>query len=174
LIIWITGLSGSGKTTLGTALYQQLKRNNPATVLLDGDQVRAIFAHDKHPDAYSLPGRRASAERMHALCALLDQQGIDVVCCFISMFPDIIEKNKAFFSYFFEIHMNVPLNILSQRDVKGLYQAALHGKTCDVVGVDLPYPKPLYPDMIINNSFTESEVELHVTNIISKLKGIES
>ena len=71
MIVWLVGLSGAGKTTIARALHRQWQAVSPATVLIDGDEVREIFQHDRGPDAYTMEGRRINAERIAAMSAWL-------------------------------------------------------------------------------------------------------
>lgn len=166
MVIWLVGLSGSGKTTIGKRLYLALKREKNSTIFVDGDSVRAIFKDDSAVSDYSLPARRRSAERLQALCRMLDQEGMDVVCCAISMFQDINDENRSLYSNYREIFIDVPLNILTKRDNKGLYQAALAGTQSYVVGIDIPYAKPRCADLTIENRFRETDLDDYVENII--------
>lgn len=152
MVIWLIGMSGSGKTTLGREIARQLRALAPNTVLLDGDELREVFAHDRGDAPYSVEGRRINAERLTALCAMLDRQGIHVVCCVLSIFPDMREENRRRFSAYFEVFMDAPLAVLQARDVKGLYAAAGRGEVRNVVGVDIPFPRPTTADMVIDSS----------------------
>lgn len=166
MVIWLIGLSGTGKTTIGHALYQQLKLKKEATILVDGDGIRAIFKHESQHD-YSLAGRRISAERLQEICLWLDRQGMDVVCCNLGIFDDINIKNRAIFSDYKEIFIDVPIEKLIDRDNKGLYQSALSGEQANVVGVDIKYTPPCSPDLIIKNSQKSEDVGRYVDKIIS-------
>ena len=152
MVIWLVGLSAAGKTTIGRRLYDIRKRRNAATVLVDGDEIRRIFKHDHHPDAYSVEGRRANAERIVELCAWLDGQGIDVVCCVLCIFPEVLSENRQRFSDYFEVFVDVPLEIAERRDAKGVYGPARRGESANVVGLDIPFPRPEGADMVIDNS----------------------
>lgn len=165
MVIWLVGLSGAGKTTLGKALYASLKQERPHTVFVDGDEVRALFRHDQRPDAYTLAGRRINAERIQALCGWLDNQGIDVVCCILSMFQDISDENRQRFSDYREVFVDVPLDTLIERDDKGLYQSALRGEREHVVGVDIQYRPPVAPDLIVHNSQRLQDLPGYVAQI---------
>jgi len=50
LIVWVIGLSGAGKSAIGAALHREMKKDNSATVLIDGDEQtsldREIFLSD--------------------------------------------------------------------------------------------------------------------------------
>lgn len=151
MVIWIIGLSGAGKTTIGRALYDLWKPMAPNTVLLDGDEVRAIFGQDRSPADYTVDGRRKNAERLYEICSWLDREGINVVCCLLSIFPDIQARSRERLSRYFEVFVDAPLEELVHRDTKGLYGPALVGRTGNVVGVDIPFPPPPGADMVIAN-----------------------
>lgn len=165
MVIWLVGMSGAGKTTIGRALYASLKKDRPQTVLIDGDEIRALFRHDQQADAYSIAGRRVNAERIQALCAWLDSQQIDIVCCILSVFPGIGDENRKKFSSYKEIFVDVPLDTLVKRDNKGLYQSALRGEQKNVVGIDIEYQTPLAPDLVIRNTHNPDDLPTYVAAI---------
>lgn len=152
MVIWLVGLSGSGKTTLGREMARQWRAHAPNVVLLDGDEVREMFAHDQGDDPYTLEGRRRNAGRMVALCEMLDRQGIHVVCCILSVFDDMRRENGARFGRYFEIFMDAGIDAVTARDVKGLYAKARRGEARNVVGVDLPFERPTSSDLVIDSS----------------------
>lgn len=166
MVVWLIGLSGSGKSTIGLALYQQLVLVKEATVLVDGDGIRAIFKHESQQD-YSLAGRRVSAERLQEICLWLDKQGIDVICCNLGVFDDINVKNREVFSEYKEVFIDVPIETLINRDNKGLYKSALKGEQMNVVGIDIKYTPPCSPDLTIKNSHKPEDVNSYVERIIS-------
>lgn len=170
MVIWLVGLSGAGKTTIGQALYKNMKSKHRHTVLIDGDEIREMFRHDQHADAYSLIGRRINAERIQAMCAWLECQDIDVVCCILSVFDEISQQNRTKFKQYFEVFVDTPLPLLIERDGKGLYQAALNGKTKNVVGIDLDYTAPRSSNLQIQNTMQEQHIDGYVQSI---LEGIE-
>jgi adenylyl-sulfate kinase len=148
MVIWLIGLAGAGKTSIGKALYQRLKADNPSTVFLDGDQVREIMGNDL---GHTLEDRRRNGWRICRLCSYLEQQGIDVICATLSQFHEQQAWNRRNFARYFEVFVDVPLDVLIRRDQKGLYSGALAGTIRDVVGVDMPFPPPLAPDLILQN-----------------------
>ncbi len=172
MVVWLVGLSGSGKSSIGDKLYKRIKLEAPNTVLVDGDEVRAVFAHDKDNEAYSIQGRRKNAERIVSLCQWLDSQSINVVCCVLSIFPDITDKNKSIFDKYCEVFVDVPLATLIERDNKGLYQPAIRGETKNVVGIDIPYVSPNTPDLVINNSYDAEDIPKYVDTIIQTMKNM--
>ena len=152
MIIWITGLSGSGKSTIGSLVYEQWKAGTPNTVLVDGDDVRRLFGLDGEAALYTADARRDVADRIVQLCAWLDAQDINVVCCTISLFPEIHERNRELYSRYFEVYIDLPMDTLYRRDNKNLYQRALAGEERNVVGIDIPFAPPVSPDWVIDNS----------------------
>lgn len=151
MVIWITGLSGAGKTSVGKALCALWRRNEPATVLVDGDDVRRVLGRNEAADAFTQAGRREVAERIAAICDWLDAQDINVVCCTISAFPDLLTCNRKKFSRYFEVFLEVPLEVVEQRAPSDLYGRARRGEVINVVGVDLPFAPPPGPDLVIDN-----------------------
>ena len=151
MIVWVIGLSGVGKTAIGTALYREMKHDNPATVLIDGDEVRRIFGNDREAKDYSIEGRKKNAERIRELCAWLDREGIDVVCCILSIFAEHQEDNRKLFSDYFEVFVSAPFETLVERNPKNLYRLAMEGKERHVVGIDIEFVPPVNPDTVIEN-----------------------
>ncbi len=171
MVIWIVGLSGAGKTTIGKAVYEKWRQQAPNTVLLDGDQLRQVFAHDNRKTNYSIEGRRVNAQRAIGLCQLLDSQSINVVCCLLSIFEDHRQDNRNKLSRYFEVFVDVPMAELIARDDKGLYQAAVAGETKNVVGVDIPFDRPQSPDLVIENSHQQADIERYAEQIL-KAAGV--
>jgi cytidine diphosphoramidate kinase len=169
LITWVIGLSGAGKSAIGSALHMELKKENPATVLIDGDQIRRIFGNDRQPADYSLEGRRLNAQRIRELCLWLDREGIDVVCCILSIFPDHQAENRSLFSEYFEVFVRAPFDDLVERNPKNLYRLALEGREKNVVGVDIEFTPPPNPDIVIENSEPFIEPANIAKDIISSM-----
>ena len=157
MVIWLIGLSGAGKTTIGRHLYEMWKADEPNTVFVDGDEIRALFKDDVRPGAYTVEGRRANAERITELCAWLDRQDINVVCCILPLFPDMREKYHELYSSYFEVYVRAPMDVLVRRDSKGLYSDARAGKIKNVVGVDIEFVPPTSPDMVVDNAGEDAE-----------------
>lgn len=151
MVIWLIGLAGSGKTTIGREVCRQWKMNAPNTVLVDGDEIRRIFKHDHAPRCYTVEGRRQNAERIAEICAWLDRQDVNVVCCILSIFHDVQRRNTETYSGYFEVFIDAPLETVIERDTKNLYGPALRGEASNVVGVDIEFEPPANPNMVIDN-----------------------
>lgn len=147
-VYWLTGLSGAGKTTIAHGLFERLRADKDNVVLLDGDTLRLVFGNDL---AHDEEARRRSAMRNARLCHMLSGQGIDVVCATISMWEDCRAWNRANIPHYLEIYLRVPLELLRERDPKGIYARVARGELENVVGVDLAAEEPVTPDLVIDN-----------------------
>lgn len=170
MVIWIIGLSGAGKTTLGRELVRQWRELQPQTVLVDGDEVREIFGNVASGSQYSIEARRKNAERITALCNFLDKQGINVVCCILSIFQEMRDENRKRFSNYYEIFMDASIEALTHRDPKGYYAAAQKGELKDLVGVDIPFERPKGSDLCIDTSSSSCDIEALAKEVLSKAK----
>jgi adenylylsulfate kinase len=152
MVIWIVGLAGSGKTVIGRELCKLLKNSYSNTVFVDGDDIRSIFKHDRSEGDYSLESRKKNAERICEICAWLDKQGVNVVCSVLSIFEESRRWNRRTYSEYFEVFINVSMEVLKARDQKGLYSGAAAGNIKNVVGFDIQFEVPESPDMVIDNN----------------------
>lgn len=167
MVIWLIGLAGAGKTTIGRALYEQIKSLDSATVFLDGDQVREIMGRDL---GHSLEQRRQNGLRVTRLCAYLDRQGINVVCAILSLFEEQQRWNRENYSDYFEVFIDVPMEVLAARDQKGLYSGAKAGRISDVAGFDIPFMPPANPDMIVRNDREVGQINTVVAAILDRVR----
>jgi adenylylsulfate kinase len=148
MVVWIIGLSGAGKTTLANEIIAHVRRVQRNVVLIDGDMVREAFGHDL---GHTLEDRRTNAQRICQLGKLLDDQGIDVVCAILSLFPESQLWNREHLKHYYEVFIDAPIKDLVQRDSKGVYGKFNSGQIRDVAGMDIEFPHPANPDLIIRN-----------------------
>lgn len=168
MVVWIIGLSGAGKTTLAEKVVETVRARGRHVVLLDGDQVRALFGNDLGHD---LDGRRRNAERICRLCAFLDAQGIDVVCAILSIFPESRQWCRTHLRQYYEVFVDTPIEVLRQRDSKGLYARHARGEVRDVAGLDLEFPRPLSPDLLIVNNGSLDALLAHASALADRICG---
>lgn len=166
MVIWLIGLSGSGKTTIGRALYDRLKPQHQNLVFVDGDEFRAIMGNDL---GFSYEDRMKNAERFSKFCHFLDRQGIHLVCAVLSNFPQWQKWNRDTFGQYFEVHVDVSIDVLARRDFKGLYKEALAGRKTNVVGVDIPFTAPPLADLVIDNNIDLDDAFAHTETILNAL-----
>ena len=58
--------------------------------------------------------------------------------------------NRRNFKSYFEIYLDVSLDLVVKRDVKGIYKKFKEGKEKNIVGIDIPWNPPLNFDLKIN------------------------
>jgi adenylylsulfate kinase len=166
MVTWIIGLSGSGKTTLAEQVLLDIKKRGSHAVIVDGDVVRKLWGNDLGHDIES---RRENAQRICRLCKFLDQQGLDVVCAILSIFPDSREWCRQNLSSYYEVFIDVPLSHVMERDVKGIYTKYKNGEIKDVAGLDLEFPTPVSPDLVISNSGTRDMLLNYSSHIVEAI-----
>lgn len=165
-VIWFTGLSGSGKTTVANALEQELHKLSFRTYLLDGDNVRHGLSNDL---GFSDGDRTENIRRIGEVSKLFIDAGVMVLATFISPFltDRKFVRNIVNETEFIEIHIECPLELCEQRDVKGLYKKARAGEIKQFTGIDSPYEKPHNPEIVIDTS--KLTIDESVAEIISYL-----
>jgi len=67
--------------------------------------------------------------------------------------------------------MNCPVEVLIQRDVKGLYKKALAGEISQFSGISDPYEPPISPEVTIDSS--SDSPESSVTKILRRLAELD-
>jgi len=148
-VVWITGLAGSGKTTLGKRLSGELRTQGANVVHVDGDSVRALMGSDL---GYGTRDRIDNAYRIARLCKFLQAEGVLVVCSTMSLYPEIWQFNRNNLEPYLQVYLDVPMNVLTERDQKGLYSGVSLGQASDVGGLDLPVSLPIDSDLVLENS----------------------
>jgi len=164
MVVWIIGLSGTGKSTLAGHFVNRLRSSGKQVVLLDGDVIRTLFGNDVD---HSIEGRRKNAERLSKLSKFLSDQGVHVVAAVLSIFPEWRKWNRENIENYAEVYMKATIDTLLKRDIKNLYARALNGEISNVVGVDLPFPEPENPELVIDNDQDLVEFDSLVEKLIS-------
>lgn len=112
--------------------------------MLDGDELREVMGETT---AHSREERLQLAMRYAHLCHLIAIQGVDVAIATISLFKEVHEWNRNNMPGYFEIFLDVPMDELTRRDPKQIYERAAKGELKDVAGVDFAVDVPQSPDM---------------------------
>jgi len=168
--LWFTGLSGSGKTTLARALEPELRRRGLKVERLDGDIVRQSLTRDL---GFSKEDRDKNIERVTFVARLLTRNGVAVLCSFISPYIERRAKTRKEIGAFVECYVECPLDVLIERDVKGLYKKALAGEIENFSGVSDPYEPPPAPEIVVNSA-TQTVEEIEELGYIPPAPASES
>ncbi len=145
-ILWFTGLSGSGKSTIANALEQKLHAMGRHTAILDGDNVRHGLNQDL---GFTDADRVENIRRVSEVGKLMVEAGLIVLVSFISPFRSERKMARQMMGdgEFVEIHVDTPLEVAEERDVKGLYAKARSGEIKNFTGIDSPYEAPQDPEI---------------------------
>ena len=152
--IWFTGLSGSGKSTVADILEKRLRDGGAKIEVLDGDVVRTNLSKGL---GFSKEDRDTNIKRIGFVCAMLSRNGVIAIAAAISPYRDIRDGVRAQIENFVEVYAECPLEVLIERDVKGLYKKALSGEIPQFTGVSDPYEPPLNPEVVIDSSKEKPE-----------------
>jgi adenylylsulfate kinase len=160
--IWFTGLPSAGKTTLAGALAKRLADEGYARVeLLDGDVARE---HLTKGLGFSREDRAENVRRIGWVASLLARNGVIVLASVISPYRDVRDEVRALHDgRFVEVYVSTPVDVCSERDVKGLYARARAGEITGMTGVDDPYEAPINPEIVVpahDQSIQESVEQL--------------
>jgi adenylylsulfate kinase-like enzyme len=169
MVVWIIGLSGAGKTSLAKEVVIKAKIEKNNTVLVDGDVIREIFGNDL---SYSMEDRLKNAERICQLCKFLDDQGINVVCAILSIFPETREWNRENINKYYEVFIDTPMTNLVSRDSKGIYEKYNRGEISEVAGMDINFPEPVNPDLVIHNYKSFDDLLSYAKPIVEIIIGV--
>jgi len=147
--LWFTGLSGSGKTTIAGRITERLRALGVGVELLDGDVVRS---HLSEGLGFGKQDRDTNVRRIGWVCEMLSRHGIAAVVAAISPYREVRGELKARLPDFVEVFVSCPIDVLAERDVKGLYKRALAGEIKNFTGITDPYEEPLNPDVTVDSS----------------------
>ncbi len=166
--LWFTGLSGAGKTTLAQRLYEELKVKRGLKVeLLDGDVVRTNLSKGL---GFSKEDRDTNIRRIGFVCNLLTRNDVIAIAAAISPYEAVREEVRQLIGpdKFVLVYVKAPLEVVIERDVKGLYKKALAGEIPNFTGISDPYEEPRNPDVVV---YTDREtVEESVEKILAHLR----
>jgi adenylyl-sulfate kinase len=169
--LWFTGMSGAGKSTLSQPVAARLKQLGHRVEVLDGDVVRTNLSAGL---GFSKEDRDINVRRIGFVANLLARNGVVAVTAAISPYRAIRDEVRALVtgdgSGFVEVHVTAPVEVLAQRDVKGLYKKARAGEIGSFTGVSDPYEAPLHPEVVVDSS-TET-VEAGVEKVLAKLREL--
>ena len=143
-VLWMTGLSGAGKTTIALELLEQLANRNLRLERLDGDVVRESLTRDL---GFSKEDRTKNIERITFVAKLLSRNGVGCICSFISPYQSIRDDVRSNTTNFLEVFVDAPLDVVIDRDVKGMYKKALAGEIKNFTGISDPFEAPENPDI---------------------------
>jgi len=168
-VLWLTGLSGAGKTTLAGRLAPELRARGLRVEVLDGDEVRTNLSKGL---GFSKEDRDTNIRRIGYVARLLARNGVAALTAAISPYAEVREEVRraveADGAEFVEVYVECPLDVLAERDVKGLYKKALAGEIKGFTGVSDPYEEPRAPEVTVRTH--EEAVGTSAGRIVEELE----
>jgi adenylylsulfate kinase len=165
LTLWLTGLSGAGKSTLGRLVGDELLRRGHQVEVLDADRLRQSLSPEL---GFSKADRDRNVARIGFVAQLLSRNGVVAVVAAIAPYQVTRETvRRQHEAPFVEVYVSCPLDVLVQRDPKGLYARALKGEIQDFTGISAPYEPPPSPDIVVDTG--HQSVEESVAAILEAL-----
>ena len=163
--LWFTGLSGAGKSTLSLALAEILRSRGAKLEIMDGDEVRENLSKGL---GFSREDRDTNIRRIGYVCHLLARNGVVVISAAISPYRSLRDENRERIGDFVEIFAKCPLEVVAERDVKGLYKKAFAGEIANFTGVSDPYEEPENAEIVVETD--KESIEESAQKIIRYLE----
>ena len=102
------------------------------------------------------------------------RNGVIAITAAISPYREVRDEVRKMITNdgagFVEVFVSCPLEVLAERDVKGLYKKALRGEIKNFTGVDDPYEAPVNPEVFVDSSV--EKVEESVNKIVARLQEL--
>jgi len=165
--LWFTGLSGAGKSTISERIFARLRAAGAKVELLDGDVVRT---HLSKGLGFSKEDRDTNIRRIGFVSELLSRNGVIAIVAAISPYREVREEVRRQIGDFIEIYVHCPIEVLAERDVKGLYKKAIAGEISSFTGVSDPYEPPANPEVTVDSS--KERLEDSVDKVWAKLREL--
>lgn len=166
--IWLTGLSGAGKSTIAARLATDLRARGLKVEVLDGDVVRTNLSQGL---GFSKEDRDTNIRRIGWVCEVLNRNDVVAIAAAISPYRDVRDEVRTRIGRFVEVYMEAPVEVLAQRDPKGLYRRAQAGALTGLTGVDDPYEPPLNPEVTCHTDGRDRP-EDSAARVIAKLEEL--
>jgi adenylylsulfate kinase len=155
IVIWLCGLSGSGKSTIANAAERVLHQQGRATVILDGDNMRAGLNANL---GFSDDDRLENIRRIAEVAKLFAAQGIITLVSAITPRGELRDVARGILGDdFFEVYVRASYEACAARDVKGLYAKAAKGEIEHFTGKDSSFEEPMQADLILDSEELDLE-----------------
>ena len=165
-ILWFTGLSGSGKSTLADFITPVLRERGVKVEILDGDVVRTNLSKGL---GFSKEDRDTNIRRIGFVAGLLARNGCCGITAAISPYQSIRDEIRGATQNFVEVYVEAPLDVVEERDTKGLYKKARAGEIKNFTGVSDPYEAPTNAEVTVHTG--DESIEQSANKILSYLVG---
>ncbi|MCW3090476.1 MAG: adenylylsulfate kinase ApsK [Ferruginibacter sp.] len=177
LFIQLTGLSGVGKTTLAYLAKNKLMERGYQVEVIDGDEYRKLLCTDL---TFSKKDRIENIRRLGIVSHLLSRNNIISILAAINPYECMRQELINYGKNVKTVWLNCDLEILIERDVKGLYKRAMlpdydPQKVYNFTGITDPYECPVNADLSIDTGIApiETNAKIFVDFILSEIENIQ-
>ncbi len=161
-VFWFSGLSGAGKSTVAEGAKKRLIADGYRVLTLDGDDVRRRLHKDL---GFSEPEIKENNRLISELCARYRDQWDAILVPIISPYAVSRKRAGEFLGEgFYEIHFSAALDVVENRDAKGLYAKARRGEMDNLIGfsANSPYEPPENPDLTLDTGVMTPEDAIEI------------
>lgn len=168
-LLQFTGLSGAGKTTIAHSIKAVLESQGQPVAIIDGDVYRKNLCADL---GFSAEHRRENIRRLGAVAQGFVCRGTIAIVAAINPYESARQHLvQAYGAH--TVWLQCPLDVLQQRDTKGLYRRAAlpqghPEKVNNLTGVNDPYENPTAADLVLHTG--EESVEASVARVLDFIR----
>jgi adenylylsulfate kinase len=153
MIFQFTGLSGAGKTSIAQALKTKLESQGLRTEVIDGDQYRQTICKGL---GFSKEDRCENIRRLGKVAESFRNQNCIAIISAINPYEVVRQELKETYGAK-TIWVNCEVDVLIDRDTKGLYKRALlpndhPDKINNLTGINDTYEIPHNADLVLYTS----------------------
>jgi adenylylsulfate kinase len=162
--VWLTGLPASGKSTVRACLVTKLASRGVDTAVLESDVLREILGW-----GYDETGRDRFYRTIVWIGKLLVDHGVPVVFDATANRRVWRDHAREQIPRFFEVYVDTPLEVCTERDPKGIYRRGREDPDGRVPGLQAPYEPPESAEVTVS---WKLEPEAGAESIIRKLEEV--
>ncbi|MEV6175086.1 adenylyl-sulfate kinase [Streptomyces sp. NPDC051954] len=171
--VWLTGLPSAGKTTIARHLGERLKAEGHRVEVLDGDEIRRFLSAGL---GFSRADRNTNVQRIGLVSEVLARNGVLSVVPVIAPYADsreaVRKRHDASDTPYIEVHVATPVEVCSERDVKGLYARQAAGELSGLTGVDDPYEPPTDAALVLPTQDQSPEESANAVYAVLAERGL--
>ena len=150
--VQFTGLPGAGKTTIAQELFNRMTKQGHDIEIIDGDEYRINLCSDL---GFSRKDRIENIRRLAFVAHKIADKGKISVIAAINPYEDSRKFLKEHSQKYMTVFVNAPLDVVVQRDTKGLYKKALlpvddPNHIPQFTGISDPFDKPIDVDVCVD------------------------
>lgn len=176
MILQFTGLSGAGKTSIAEQVKLLLEEQGIAVEVIDGDKYRQTICKGL---GFSKADRCENIRRLGLVAQTFSLQGVVAIISAINPYDEVRKELRQLYAAR-TVWVNCDMDVLMQRDTKGLYKRALlpdghPDKVTNLTGINDAYEAPPDADIILDTTSEslDASVQKLMLFVINEMKLTE-